>query len=216
LPMIAGALLTQKAPVAQASAIAAASASTEIDLVKILPAMFIHLTFSVTIFLLYKLGKFLYKEFNVMRVIIPSTNSYYDTRSCDIYMEFNSGLHSCLLYVCTIRANSSDCHVGGKLTPNIVEPGYSCFKGHINLDWEGNNFMLYVSRQPLKLPSVIYIPILKRRVIRCILRQPFIIRVLIGQHGIFTELGRKSHNYVVRMPESGVSAADSMITACEI
>lgn len=197
LPFIAGALLTQHSPVAHAAPIIVSNAG-ELEIIQLVPALLVHITFSITVFVLYKLACYVYREYSTLKIILPTGNPNNDKRACDLYVEVNSGTYSCLLYLCTIRANAVDIHTTGRLCPEIISFSSGCCLRRVDLNWDATQFLLYVSKKNLPLPDRLYIPIWKSFKVKKILESQFIIRILAGQHGIFTELGRRSHNYVVK------------------
>lgn len=209
IPMIAGALLTQKPTVVHASPVVLASAGGDFDLSAMIPAMLVHISFSIGIFLLLKLVVTIYKKYSILKVLIPLGEAYTDNRQCDIYMELNSGFKSCILYLCSLKANLADIHISGRLRPEIIRVGFGCCNNSLELDWQETNFFLYVSKENIPLPENVYIPYFKVQTVKTILKNAFVMRILAGQNGIFTEIGRKSHNYIVKVPKTQKSEMET-------
>lgn len=201
LPWIAGALLTAQAPLADAMPTCPTTVSdTSGQWTPKITLLAIHLGLTITLYFSYKCLKRIYKRCTILRVMVPFQSKYKDTRSCDIFIEINSAIESCCLYLCSISANSADVHINGYLSPNIIQANLRFIFGYLSLNWNTNKFMIYVSKTRLPLPTRLHVPLWNVMKTKRILQGPFVLRTLIGQHGLFTELGRHSHNYIITKP----------------
>lgn len=131
-------------------------------------------------YVIYKFCHFIYNRFIIYRITVPGIAGYKDNHNCHLYVELTSPQDKLLLYLVSINASMINIEFDRKIQVNIQETKNTCLSTCLILTWMNGYYTLYDDMK-CDFPTVIPIPLLKRRKLLRMTKTNCHIRLLIQE-----------------------------------